>query len=92
MKEKILRGITVLLSLVLLLASFGIIFWINKNETVRLALYEQFAIEKSIQEQGVLEMTNASKQDSGMSDTDQAFADIDTLVSSISSDDLPEEE
>lgn len=86
MKEKILRAIIFFGSAILLTASVGIISWINQNEGARLTLVERFNLEKKSQSQTEA-LSTARATEKIMTETDQAFSDIGTLLLSIGADD-----
>ncbi|MBP9727884.1 MAG: hypothetical protein KBD27_00740 [Candidatus Moranbacteria bacterium] len=91
MKEKFLRGIILVSSVVLFIASFAIIFWISQSEETRLALREQFTLE-SMSQLGKDDKNRASlEQIADTDDVGRALSEIETLLSSVGSDDLPEE-
>jgi hypothetical protein len=91
MKEKILRAFIFFGTAALLIASVGIISWINQNEGTRLTLVERFNLEKKSQSQTEA-LSAILTTEKIMTETDRAFSDIGTLLLSIGSDDLPDEE
>lgn len=88
MKEKILRAIIFFGTAALLTASVWIISWINQNEGARLTLVERLNLEKNNQSQAEA-LSLAQTTESIMTETDQAFSDISTLLLSIGADDVP---
>ncbi len=92
MKEKIIRFITISFSALLLAASVGVIIWITRDESSRLAAREKAAIEaaaKAHAEEQKLEVADGAGESQ---DSEKLFHDIDTLLNSLSSDDLPDED
>lgn len=91
MKEKIIRFITIAFSVLLLAVSAGVIVWISRDESSRLAARERAAIEaaeRASAEEKALESMDASAD---LQDAEKLFHDIDTLLSGLSNDDLPDE-
>lgn len=90
MKEKIIRFIALAFSVLLLAVSAGVIIWISRDESSRLAVRERAAIEAaeraSVEERALEEEVSAESQDA-----EKLFHDIDTLLSGLSNDDLPDE-
>ncbi len=88
MKEKFI----LFSSIFLLIASVAIIFWINQEEKIRLALYDRLAIQDitELPTSTVLETPEQYLATDG--DVEQTFSRIDVLLSSIGSDDLPLED
>ncbi len=91
MREKVIRSIIFFGSFILLASSVWVITWIQQNEELRLAVLEQFEWEQENQLQ-VQALADASANETILAETDRAFADIDTLLSSIGMDDWPDEE
>ena len=91
MREKFLRSIIILSSVVLFTASGAIIFWINQSEESRLALRERFMFEKMSRLGEGNKALSSLGETTDTDDVGQAFSEIDTLLSSVGSDDLPEE-
>lgn len=89
-KEKFFRSVAVFGSIVLLTASVAIIFWINQSEEARLALREQFTLEKVNQLRVGADVKALSGQQSD-SNEEQLFSEIDALLSVVGSDDIPTE-
>lgn len=92
MREKLLRFSAITLSVLLLSASVGVIFWIAQDEHSRLANRERAALEAA-EEAARREAVAAN----GTSEADgeaaeKMFHDIDTLVAELSMDDLPIED
>ena len=91
MKEKIIRFITIAFSVLLLAVSAGVIVWISRDESSRLAARERAAIEaaeRASAEEKALESMDASADSQ---DAEKLFHDIDILLSGLSNDDLPDE-
>lgn len=91
MKDKIIRFITIAFSVLLLAVSAGVIIWISRDESSRLAARERAAIEaaeRASAEEKALESMDASADSQ---DAEKLFHDIDTLLSGLSNDDLPDE-
>ncbi|MFZ1654824.1 MAG: hypothetical protein WBO92_02090 [Candidatus Moraniibacteriota bacterium] len=92
MNSKLIRYSTVSISVLLLAASVGVMYWIARDEQTRLAERERQAIEAAErsylaeQEQPDQEHTPAS------AGVGPILHDIDTLLGRLSSDDLPAED
>lgn len=93
MLRKIARIVGISLSVLFLLASAGIIFWISQDEQERLALKERAGLIGNDDPEAE-ELARQAKADAadGIAAVDKAIRDIDTLLASISIDDLPTEE
>lgn len=89
MKEKLVRYSILLLSVFLLAASIGVIVWISRDESVRLVDRERAAIAAA--EKAAVEV-QVSGGIAETSDPEKLIRDIDTLLSSLSSDDLPDDD
>lgn len=92
MKEKIIRFMAIVFSGLLLAASAGVIVWIARDESSRLAVREKAAIEaaeKAYAAEGADELADGGE---GSEDAEKLLHDIDTLLMSLSSDDLPAED
>lgn len=92
MKEKILRFIAILFSTLLLAVSVGVIVWISRDESSRLAARERAAIEAAEKAQAEERALEASDEAVESQDSEKLLHDIDTLLNSLSSDDLPDED
>lgn len=92
MKEKILRFITLSFSALLLAISVGVIVWISRDESSRLAARERAAIEAAEKAQAEERALEASNETVESQDSEKLLHDIDTLLNSLSSDDLPDED
>lgn len=92
MTEKIIRFIVLSFSVILLAVSVGVIVWISRDESSRLAARERAAIEaaeKALAEERSLKSNHA---ETGSQDLEKLLHDVDALLISLSSDDLPEED
>lgn len=92
MKEKILRFIALSFSALLLAVSVGVIVWISRDESSRLAARERAAIEAAEKAQAEERALEASDETVESQDSEKLLHDIDTLLNSLSSDDLPDED
>lgn len=92
MKEKILRFIAISSSALLLAMSVGVIFWISRDESSRLAARERAAIEAAEKAQAEEMALEVSDETVESQDSEKLLHDIDTLLNSLSSDDLPDED
>lgn len=95
MKEKLARYSVFIFSICLLGASAGVVFWIARDEGARLAARERAALEAA--EQAYRSETDAAAVSEAAASDDPAaakkmFQEIDTLLSGLSSDDLPTED
>lgn len=92
MKEKILRFIAISFSSLLFVVSVGVIVWISRDESSRLAARERAAIEAAEKAQAEEMALEASDETVESQDSEKLLHDIDTLLNSLSSDDLPDED
>ena len=91
MKEKIIRFIAISSSAFLLAASAGVIVWITRDEGLRLAARERAAIEAAEKSAAEEQSRAAIEGAEDSQDSEKILHDIDTLLNSLSSDDLPDE-
>lgn len=77
---------------ILLCASLSVIIWINQSEETRLALREQFTLEKINQLRVGADVGTLPGQQSNSNNEEQLFSEIETLLSIVGSDDIPSEE
>lgn len=92
MKEKFIRLTALLFSTLLLVVSAGVIIWISQDEGARLAAREKAAIEaaeKASTEEKALEASDGIAESQ---DSEKLLHEIDTLLNSLSSDHLPDED
>lgn len=92
MKEKIIRFVAVAFSGLLLVASAGVIVWIARDESSRLAAREKAAIEAAEKAHAAEAAGESVDEVEGSEDAERLLHDIDTLLMSLSSDDLPAED
>lgn len=92
MMEKITRIIAVSFSVLLLVASVGVIVWISRDESSRLAARERAAIEAAERAQAEERALEASDETVESQDSEKLLHDIDTLLNGLASDDLPDED
>ncbi len=92
MKEKILRFIALSSSALLLVVSVGVIVWISRDESLRLAARERAAIEAAEKAQTEERALEADEETVESQDSEKLLHDIDTLLNGLSSDDLPDED
>lgn len=92
MKEKILRFIVISFSVLLLAASSGVIVWISRDEGSRLAAREKAAIEAAEKASAEEQALEAGDETAESQDSEKLLHDIDTLLTSLSSDGLPDED
>lgn len=92
MSSRLKRFCVICLSALLIMASAGVIFWIVRDERVRLAERERHAIEAAEeayrQEKALEDKKNGAESGDEMG---MILRDIDTLLSGLSNDDLPDE-
>lgn len=93
MKEKIFRFFGITGSVLFLLVSFGIIFWIGQDEQERLAFKERARFLSGKEDLGkeAARVLSAKKMEEAEV-LDKALHDIDVLLSSLTLDELPTEE
>ena len=91
MKEKIIRFFAISTSALLLAASVGVIIWITRDEGLRLAARERAAIEAAEKSAAEEQSRTATEGAEDSQDSEKILHDIDTLLNSLSSDDLPDE-
>ena len=92
MSGKFTRYSVIGLSALLLMASVGVIFWIVRDEQIRLAERERQALEAAeaaSQQEKALESAKGETESGDVMAT--MLQDIDILLSGLSSDDLPSE-
>ncbi|QQR78254.1 MAG: hypothetical protein IPJ68_04180 [Candidatus Moraniibacteriota bacterium] len=92
MSGKFTRYSVIGLSALLLMASVGVIFWIVRDEQIRLAERERQALEAAeaaSQQEKALESAKGETESGDVMAT--MLHDIDILLSGLSSDDLPSE-
>ncbi|MFZ1627105.1 MAG: hypothetical protein WAT81_04870 [Candidatus Moraniibacteriota bacterium] len=92
MKEKLLRFGAIVFSVILLMASVGMIFWMARDERVRLVDREQAALEAAAAAVDRESQIAKAAERAGEDDTEKIFNDIDTLIAGLSMDDLPIED
>lgn len=94
MLKKVIRIAGIMSSLLFLATSFGIIFWITQDEQQRLALRERAGFADSQEDRLAKEAEDRVKAESSaaVEMADKTLADIDRLLSSLSTDDLPSED
>lgn len=91
MKEKILRFTALSFSVLLLAVSAGVIVWIGRDESSRLAAREKAAIEAAEKASAEEKALEAEAESADSQDSAKLLHDIDTLLSSLASDDLPDD-
>ena len=92
MKEKLLRFSAIFFSAVLLMASAGVIFWIVRDERVRLVEREQAALEAAREATDQESQAAKAGERTDEDAAEKIFHDIDTLIAGLSMDDLPTED
>ncbi len=94
MFKKIIRIAGITSSLLLFAASLGIIFWITQDEQQRLALRERagFTDNREVISAKETEDQKKAEASAAVETADKTIADIDRLLSSLSTDDLPSED
>lgn len=92
MREKLIRLIATLLSVLLLASSAGVIIWIVRDEGTRLAAREKAALEAAEQSQRAASMSETNEAMEASQAAEKLFHDIDTLLTGLSNDDLPDED
>lgn len=91
MKEKIIRVLAILGSLLFLAASVGIVLWMGANERGRLAERERLAREM---EAAAMRQENQATETANLSPAEEAkkvLHDVDTLLSGLGQSDIPSE-
>jgi hypothetical protein len=79
-------------SALLLILSVGVIYWIARDERMRLAERERQAIETAKQASFAEQAVEDKRDGTDHADMEPIFHDIDTLLSELSNDDLPSED
>ena len=92
MLQKVIRIFGIGLSVMLLVASGGIIFWISQDEQERLALKERVSLMGDADPSGEIEKKSKADAAAELETADRTLHEIDTLLAALSSDDLPSEE
>jgi flagellar basal body-associated protein FliL len=94
MLKKVIRIAGIVCSVLFLAASLGIIFWITQDEQERLALRERAGFADSQEDILTKEAEEKAKAEvrSGIEAADKTLSDIDRLLSTLSTDDLPIED
>ena len=93
MKETFQKTLATSLSGILLALSVGVIFWISRDEQGRLAEREQAALEAArlSSEAEARERISVETHVDSAEAADRTFHDIDALLASLGSDDVPDE-
>ncbi|MFA9262077.1 MAG: hypothetical protein ACEQSB_01820 [Undibacterium sp.] len=89
--HKISRIFGIGLSVLFLIASAGIIFWISQDEQERLALKERAGLMAVSDPAAEAEKQTTADATAALEAADRTLRDIDMLLSTLSSDDLPNE-
>lgn len=91
MLHRIIRISGVTLSVLFLIGSIGIIYWISQDEQERLALKERAGLVDNSEESRAQEKKAKEDIAAELEVADRSFHEIDALMATIANDDLPSE-
>ncbi len=91
MVRKIIRIGGAILSVLFLIGSVGIIYWISQDEQERLALKERAGLANSDEISRAQEKKAKEDMAAELEIVDRSLHDIDALIANLSNDDLPSE-
>lgn len=91
MLHRIIRISGVTLSVLFLIGSIGIIYWISQDEQERLALKERAGLVDNSEESRAQEKKAKEDIAAELEVADRSLHEIDALMATIANDDLPSE-